>query len=91
MVGCVPPVPVPGVSLPPGKPCCGPRFCCQKFYFCLERAPKIKFKCVCSCKGVCDPCLLENYGYYPVCWRPMGPLNYNHFPKSVCTSLRDIL
>jgi hypothetical protein len=76
--GCPPPVPVPGTPAC-GKPCCGQLFCCPKFYHCQEKPPIIKIKRVCS-KPVCDPCHLEGYGYYPVCWRPMGPLNYNHCP-----------
>jgi hypothetical protein len=71
-------VPVPGTPAC-GKPCCGQWFCCPKFYHCQEKAPKIKIKCVCS-KPVCDPCTLEGYGYYPTCWRSMGPLNYTHCP-----------
>jgi len=77
--GCPPPVPVPGTPAPVGKPCCGNWFCCPKFYHCQEKPPKIKIKRVCP-KPICDPCSLEGYGYYPVCWRPMGPLNYGHCP-----------
>jgi hypothetical protein len=54
--------------------------CCPKYYFTIEKAPKICFKTVCS-KPVCDPCNIEGNGYYPTCWRPWAyPPNYSHCP-----------
>jgi hypothetical protein len=68
-----------GPLAPNRNPCCGQRWCCQQWHFCVERPPCLKFHCVCS-RPVCDPCELPHYGYYPVCWRPMGPFDYNHCP-----------
>jgi hypothetical protein len=54
---------------------------CPKTVFCRPKAPCIKYKCVCP-KPIC-PCggELENFGYYPTCWRPWPfPPNYSHCP-----------
>jgi hypothetical protein len=54
--------------------------CCPKYYFTIEKAPKIRFKTVCS-KPVCDQCNIEGNGYYPTCWRPWAyPPDYRHCP-----------
>lgn len=54
---------------------------CGKTPFCLPKPPKLKWYCVCPVKPVCNPCELENYGYYPSCWRPwLQQVNYSHCP-----------
>ena len=59
---------------------CGSCVHCPKTTFCIEKAPKICFKCVCP-KPVCEPCDIDGAGYYPTCWRPWAyPPNYNHCP-----------
>ena len=58
----------------------GSCLCCPKITFCIEKPPKICFKCVCS-KPLCDPCTIEGNGYFPTCWRPFAyPPNYSHCP-----------
>jgi hypothetical protein len=55
-------------------------FCCPKTCFTLEKAPCIKFKHVCP-KPVCEPCNLQDFGYYATCWRPWPyPPNCAHCP-----------
>jgi hypothetical protein len=70
----------------PGAPCatcqgkCQSEHHCPKYYFTQEKMPCIKFCRVCS-KPIAEPCNVADepgYGYYPTCWRPMGPLNYTH-------------
>jgi len=58
----------------------GHEICCPITWFCQPKPPKICYKCRCP-KPVCNPCELENYGYYPTCWRPwMQQVNYSHCP-----------
>jgi hypothetical protein len=46
--------------------CCLKEFCGPIFGHCTPNSG-----CHCPCrKPLCDPCALENYGYYPVYWRP---------------------
>ncbi len=60
---------------------------CPKTTFCRPKAPCIKFKCVCP-KPVCDPCSLENFGYYPTCWHTWPfPPNYAHCDVPTTTML----
>jgi hypothetical protein len=56
-------------------------FChCPKTVFCRPKPPHIKYKCVCP-KPICPYCELENFGYYPTCWRAWPyPPNYSHCP-----------
>lgn len=51
---------------------------CPKTTFCRPLEPRIRYKSVCP-KPICDPCSMENYGYYPTCWHPWPfPPNYGH-------------
>jgi len=60
---------------------------CPKTTFCRPKAPCIKYKNVCP-KPVCDPCDLENFGYYPTCWHPWPfPPNYSHCDTPPTTML----
>jgi hypothetical protein len=53
---------------------------CPKTVFCRPKPPCIKYKCVCP-KPICPCCELENFGYYPTCWRAWPfPPNYSHCP-----------
>jgi hypothetical protein len=50
--------------------------CCPKTCFTREKSPCINFRCICL-KPICQPCVLEGFGYYPTCWRPWPfPPNY---------------
>src|SRR5436305_6301413 len=59
---------------------CGRAPCPPKFHHHFEGQPKLKYKRACP-KPVCNPCDLENWGYYQTCWRPWpwAP-NWNHCP-----------
>jgi hypothetical protein len=61
--------------------CCKTEFCCPTFNYCLPKAPKLCYHCVCP-KPICDPCDWgENHGYYGTCWRPwMGKPDWCHCP-----------
>lgn len=53
---------------------------CPKNWWCMPKPPCLCPKCVCP-KPLCDPCDLENYGYYPTCWRPwLQQTNWSHCP-----------
>jgi hypothetical protein len=61
---------------------------CPPYYIhCTEGPPKIKFKCGCP-KPVCDPCMLDHFGYYRTCWQPWpcGP-DGSHCPLPPAGSL----
>jgi hypothetical protein len=53
---------------------------CPKTVFCRPKPPRIKYKCVCP-MPICPLCEIENFGYYPTCWRAWPfPPNYSHCP-----------
>ena len=59
---------------------CGRAPCPPKFHHHFEGQPKLKYKRACP-KPVCNPCDLENWGYYQTCWRPWPcPPNWSHCP-----------
>lgn len=61
---------------------------CPKTVFCRPKAPCIKYKCVCP-KPICPCGELENFGYYPTCWRAWPfPPNYSHcpYPPTIATA-----
>ncbi len=63
--------------------------CCPKYCFPLEKAPRIKFKCVCP-KPVCEPCDLAGYGYYATCWHPWPyPPNCGYCPAPAPGGMED--
>jgi hypothetical protein len=60
--------------------CCQRCNCPPPYRHCMERPPRIKFKCACP-KPVCPPCELEHWGYYETCWRPWPfPPDWTHCP-----------
>ena len=60
--------------------CCNNKHCPPPFVHCMERPPKIKWKCGCP-RPVCDPCDLEHFGYYQTCWCPWPfPPDLRHCP-----------
>jgi hypothetical protein len=80
------PTDAPTAASAPGDNCttcagkCKSEHCCPKYVFTQEKMPTIKYCRVCS-KPLAEPCSVASdpgYGYYPTCWRPMGPLNYTH-------------
>jgi hypothetical protein len=65
-----------------GDCCCPLPIGCPKFVHCQPQPPCLKFPCVCG-KPVCDPCTLENYGYFPTCWAQWTmPPNYACCPTT---------
>jgi hypothetical protein len=59
--------------------CCGPKHCCPKTVICVPKIPRMKFERVCAPKPLCNPCELENYGYFDTCWRCWSsPPNFSH-------------
>lgn len=68
---------------------CGPSHHCPKTVFCVPKRPNLKFKRVCP-KPVCNPCDLDNYGYYDTCWHPWPfPPNYSHCVLPPASALAD--
>jgi hypothetical protein len=60
--------------------------CCQRFHcppplhHCMERPPRICWKCGCP-KPICNPCDQPNWGYYQTCWTPWPwQPNWAHCP-----------
>jgi hypothetical protein len=68
--------------------CCGPKEPCPpKFCHVMEGPPRLQFKKGCP-RPVCDPCNLEHFGYYPVCWSPWPyPADWSHCPYPVASTM----
>jgi hypothetical protein len=65
---------------PPCEGYCQHWHCPCPFYHCMERPPKIKYKCGCP-RPVCPPCALEHWGYFETCWRAWPfPPDWTHCP-----------
>ena len=60
--------------------CCNNKNCPPPLVHCLEKPPKIKYKCACP-RPICEPCQLEHFGYYQTCWCPWPfPPDLRHCP-----------
>ncbi|MBI3411672.1 MAG: hypothetical protein HY040_25360 [Planctomycetes bacterium] len=57
---------------------CQTHHCPPCFRWCQEGAPRLKFQHGCP-KPICNPCEMQNWGYYQTCWTPWPfPPDYSH-------------